>query len=183
MKKLLFSAILLLPLLVNAQAKQDPYNYRVQDNYLYYGDVVKVDTTFTVMDLYKSAKLFITKLAVQNTKITTDDPKSGTVVADFEEPTKYKTKTGIGSNPMTVKYTIKLELKQGRYRYTIDNIQASYTDDGKETTYSLNDLNKEKGGGIVGVGEEKRMLSAMDAAFMKKINLLTTTMSKRSDDF
>jgi hypothetical protein len=33
------------------------------------------------------------------------------------------------------------------------------------------------------VGKEKRVRKAMDALFLKKINLLTVTMSKPSDDF
>jgi hypothetical protein len=183
MKKLIIAAALMIPLLVHAQAKQDPFNYRAQDRYLYYGDVVKVDTSFTVMDLYKDAKLFITKLALVNTKITTDDSKGGTVIADIEEPTTYKTETGISEDPMTLKYNIKLELKKGRYRYTIDSIEVSYNDNGKMQSHTLYDLDKEKGGGIIGVGKGKRVLKAMDASFMKKIDLLTTTMSKRSDDF
>jgi len=183
MKKLFLFAAFMIPLLVNAQAKQDPFNYKAQDRYLYYGDVVKVDTSFTVMDLYKDAKIFITKLALSNTKITTDDSKGGTIIANIEEPTTYKTETGISDDPMTLKYNIKLELKKGRYRYTIDSIEVSYTDNGKMQSLSLYDMDKEKKGGIIGVGKGKRMLKAMDASFLKKIELLTTTMSKRSDDF
>jgi hypothetical protein len=183
MKKLILAAAFLIPLLVHAQAKQDPFNYRAEDRYLYYGDVVKTDTSFTISDLYKDAKLFITKLALVNTKITTDDATGGTVIADIEEPGTYKTQTGIGDEPMTLKYTVKLELKKGRYRYTIDNIQISYIDDNKTQLHTLYDMDKEKGGGIIGVGKSKRVLKAMDALFLKKIDLLTTTMSKRSDDF
>ena len=183
MKKLILAAALIIPMLVKAQAKQDPFNYKAEDRYLYYGDVVKVDTSFTVTDLYKDAKLFITKLALANTKITTDDATGGTVVADIDEPATYKTQTGIGDDPMTLKYTIKLELKKGRYRYTFDNIQISYTDDNKTQQRTLYDIDKGKGGGLIGVGKEKRMLKAMDALFLKKIDLLTATMSKRSDDF
>ena len=105
------------------------------------------------------------------------------IVADIDEPATYKTQTGIGDDPMTLKYTIKLELKKGRYRYTFDNIQISYTDDNKTQQRTLYDIDKGKGGGLIGVGKEKRMLKAMDALFLKKIDLLTATMSKRSDDF
>jgi len=183
MKKLLLAAALMVPFLVNAQAKQDPFNYRAEDRYLYYSDVVKVDTTFTILDLYKDAKLFVTKLALINTQVTTDDSDSGTVIADIEEPATYKTETGIGDEPMTLKYTLKMEMKKGRYRYTIDNIQISYTDDDKTQYHTLFDMDKEKGGGIIGIGKGKRVLKAMDALFLDKINLLTSTMSKRSDDF
>ncbi|HEY9000913.1 MAG TPA: DUF4468 domain-containing protein [Mucilaginibacter sp.] len=183
MKKILLAAAFLIPLFASAQTKQDPFNYKAEDRYLYYGDVVKVDTSFTVSDLYKDAKLFITKLALVNTKITTDDATGGTVIADIEEPATYKTQTGIGDEPMTLKYAIKIEMKKGRYRYTIDNITVSYEDGNKTDPHTLFDLNKEKGGGVIGVGKEKRVLKAMDALFLKKIDLLTATMSKRSDDF
>lgn len=183
MRRLLLATALMIPLLVSAQTKQDPFNYKAEDRYLYYGDVVKVDTSFTISDLYKDAKLFITKLALVNTKITTDDAAGGTVIADIEEPGTYKTQTGIGDQPMMLKYTIKIEMKKGRYRYTIDNILVSYEDDNKASQHTLYDLNKEKGGGIIGVGKEKRVLKAMDGLFLKKIDLLTATMSKRSDDF
>ena len=183
MKKLLLAAAFMIPLFAMSQAKQDPFNYRAEDRYLYYQDVVKVDTLLTVSDLYKDAKLFITKLALTNTKITTDDATGGIVVADIEEPATYKTQTGIGDEPMTMKYSIKLELKKGRYRYTFDNIQISYADDGKTQPHALYDIDKEKGGGIIGVGKSKRVLKAMDALFLQKISLLATAMSKRSDDF
>lgn len=183
MKRLLIAALFLAPTFVYAQTKQDPFNYKAEDRYLYYEDVVKVDTSFTVSDLYKDAKLFIAKLALSNTKITTDDATGGTVIADIEEPATFKTQTGIGDQPMTLKYTIKIEMKKGRYRYTIDNIIVSYEDDNKTSPHTLYDMNKEKSGGIIGVGKEKRVLKAMDALFLKKIDLLTATMSKRSDDF
>jgi len=183
LKRILLAAALVIPLFIGAQTKQDPFSYKAEDRYLYYGDVVKVDTSFTLSDLYKDARLFVTKLALVNTKITTDDATGGTVIADIEEPGTYKTQTGIDDQPMTLKYTIKIEMKKGRYRFTIDNIVVSYEDDNKTSSHALYDLNKEKGGGIIGVGKEKRVLKAMDASFLKKIDLLTATMSKRSDDF
>jgi len=181
MKKLLLAVVFLLPFIARAQST---FNYKTDDRYLYYGDVVKVDTSFTVFDLYKDAKLFITRLALTDTKFTTDDQPGGTIVAAIEEPATFKTETGVGDEPMTLKYNIKLELKKGRYRYTFDNIVISYLDkDNKSQDHSLYDLDKEKGGGLLGVGQSKRVLKAIDALFLHKIDLLKTTMSKRSDDF
>jgi len=181
MKKLLLAAMFLVPFIVRAQST---FSYKTDDRYLYYGDVVKVDTSFTVSDLYKDAKLFITRLALNDTKFTTDDQPGGTVVASIEEPATFKTETGVGDEQMTLKYNIKLELKKGRYRYTFDNIVISYLDkDNKSQDHSLYDLDGEKGGGLLGVGQSKRVLKAMDALFLHKIDLLKATMSKRSDDF
>jgi hypothetical protein len=182
MKKLLLLAtVFLVPFIARAQST---FSYKTDDRYLYYGDVVKVDTSFTVSDLYKDAKLFITRLALTGTKFTTDDQPSGTVVASIEEPATFKTETGVGDEQMTLKYNIKLELKKGRYRYTFDNIVISYLDkDNKSQDHSLYDLDKEKGGGLLGVGQSKRVLKAIDALFLHKIDLLKATMSKRSDDF
>ena len=182
MKKLLFAVAFLLPIMAKAQSS-DAFNYKTEDRYLYYGGVVQVDTSFTVNDLYKDSKLFLTKLALPNIKTTTDDPKEGTVVAYIEEPATFKTQTGIGTVPMTLKYNIKLELKKGRYRYTIDNILVNFEDDDKNVDHTLYDLDKGKGGGLIGVGQSKRVLRAMDDLFMRKIELLKNTMKVKSDDF
>jgi hypothetical protein len=183
MKKLLLAAAFLIPLIAGAQSS-NPFGYKSEDKYVYYGDVVKVDTSFTATDLYKSAKMFITKLALTNTKITADDKAAGLVTADVEEKATFKTQTGIGSEPMTLKYSIKLELKQGRYRYTFDNIQITYLDNNdKNTVRTLYDIDKERTSGLLGNGRDKRIIKAMDALFLSKIDLLTGTMKKKSDDF
>jgi hypothetical protein len=183
MKKLLLAAAFLLPFMVKAQTS-GPYGYKVEDKYVYYGAVVQVDTSFSVSDLYKDAKLFITKMGLANEKITTDDKMEGIVALDVDENATFKTETGIGSEPMEIKYSIKLELKKGRYRYTFDNIIITFKDsNGKNTPHSLYDLDQDKGGGIFGVGRSKRVLKTLDELFLSKIDLLTKTMSKKSDDF
>jgi len=190
MKKLLIAAIFLLPFMAKAQAPSSDaqtssvYGYKIEDKYVYYGGVVQVDTSFTVTDLYKDAKLFITKMALVNYKITSDDKTNGVLTFDVDEPSTYKTKTGIGSEPMDIKYSVKLELKKGRYRYTFDNIIVTFKNsDDKNVPHTLYELDQDKGGGILGVAVNKRVLTAMDQLFMSKIDLLTKTMSKRSDDF
>ncbi len=183
MKKLIIALILTLPILVKAQTS-GPFNYKIEDRYLYYRDVVKVDTSFTINDLYKDAKLFITKLALTNTDVTYDNATEGTVIVDIEEPATYSTQTGIGSDPMTLKYTFKIEMKKGRYRYTIDNIFITFMDsDNKNIVHPLYDVDKDKGGGLLGLGRSRRVLKAMDALFLRKIEMLYNTMKKRSDDF
>jgi Domain of unknown function (DUF4468) with TBP-like fold len=183
MRKLLLAAALLIPFISKAQS-QGAFSYKTEDKYLYYGNVVQVDTSFTVSDLYKDSKLFITKLALANTKITTDDQAGGNIAALVEEPATFKTETGVGDEPMTLKYNIKLELKKGRYRYTFDNILITYSDkENKTATHTLYDVDKGKGGGLLGVGQRKRILKAMDALFLQKIDLLNSTMKKKSDDF
>jgi hypothetical protein len=179
-KKTVTPLLIALPILVKAQTPG--YGYKAEDKYLYYSDVVKVDTSFTITDLYKDAKLFITKLALTNVNITTDDKTNGTVIADVQEPATFKTATSLGNEPMTLKYTIKLELKKGRYRYTFDSIIITYEDDGKNSPHTLYDLDK-SASGVLGNPRSKRILKAMDGLFAGKITLLTNTMSKRSDDF
>lgn len=180
MKKLLAAIVLLLPLFVKAQSQG--YGYKAEDKYLYYNDVVKTDTSFTITDLYKDAKLFITKLAITNINVTTDDKVGGTVIAEVQEPATFKNATSLGNEPMTLKYTIKLELKKGRYRYTFDNIIITYEDNDKNTPHTLYGLDK-SASGVLGNPRSKRILKAMDGLFTSKIMLLTNTMSKRSDDF
>jgi hypothetical protein len=183
MKKLFMAAVFLLPFIAKAQ-QDGPFNYKSEDRYLYYGDVVLVDSSFTVSDLYKDAKSFITRMALSNIKIIADDEKGGNIVVSVEEPATFKTETGVGSEPMTLKYNLKLELKKGRYRYTFDNILIRYLDkDNRNEDHTLYDVDKGRGGGLLGVGRSKRILKAMDALFLQKIDLLKNTMKKKSDDF
>jgi len=181
MKYLLLIPIFLLPFVLKAQS--GAFNYKVEDRYLYYGEVVKVDTSLTLADLYKNSKLFIVKLALPDIQSITDDPTAGIVAVSVEEPGTYKTETGIGTIPMKLKYNIKIEMKNGRYRYTIDNILINYQDNNKNVDHSLYDVDKGKGGGIVGNGERKRVLKSMDASFLRKIELLKNTMKVKSDGF
>lgn len=134
-----------MPFISKAQSS-DAFNYKSEDRYFYYSDVVQVDTSFTVSDLYKNTKLFIAKLALSSIKITTDAPKDGMVVVYIEEPATFKTQTGIGSEPMKLKYELKLELKKGRYRYTFDNILINYVDNNRNTDHPLYDVIKVKEG-------------------------------------
>ena len=180
MKYLLLIPIFLMPFFSKGQS--GGFNYKVEDRYLYYGEVVQVDTSLTIADLYKSSKLFIVKLALPSIQTTTDDPTGATVAVSVEEPGTYKTETGVGSIPMKLKYNIKIEMKKGRYRYTFDNIIINYEDNNKNVDHSLYDVDKGKGGGIIGNGERKRVLKSMDASFLRKIELLKNTM-KVTDGF
>ena len=180
MKYLLLIPVFLMPFVLKAQS--GGFNYKVEDRYLYYGEVVQVDTSLTIADLYKSSKLFIVKLALPNIQTITDDPTGSTVAVYVEEPGTYKTETGVGSIPMKLKYNIKIEMKKGRYRYTFDNIIINYEDNNKNVDHSLYDVDKGKGGGIIGNGERKRVLKSMDASFLRKIELLKNTM-KVTDGF
>ena len=183
MKKLLFAVAFLLPFMVSAQSSGQ-FNYKAEDRYLYYSDVVKVDTMLTVPDLYKDAKLFFKKLVLINTKITSDDQSGGVVAADIVEESTYKSQSGVSDEPMTVQYSFKIEVKKGRYRYTIDNITITTTEkDNKKVVNTLYDIDKGKDSGVLGINRNKRILKAMDALFLRKIDVLSKTMSKRSDDF
>jgi hypothetical protein len=166
-----------------SKAQTSGFSYKVEDRYLYYGEVVQVDTSLTVADLYKNSKLFIVKLALPDIQKITDDPTGGTVAVSVEEPGTYKTETGVGSIPMKLKYNIKIEMKNGRYRYTFDNIMITYEDNNKSVDHPLYEVDKGKGGGIIGNGERKRVLKSMDASFLRKIELLKNTMKVKSDGF
>lgn len=182
MKRIFFALTFLLPFVVKAQSSAS-FNYKSEDRYLYYSDVVKVDS-LGASDLYKDAKLYFKKLVLINTKITTDDQAGGVVAADIEEETTFKSQSGVGEDPMTLKYSFKIEFKQGRYRYTIDNITITTTDkDHKKTVSTLYDIDKGKDSGVLGINRNKRILRSMDALFLRKIDVLKKTMGKRSDDF
>lgn len=187
MKKLLIIAALLCPLLIKAQSSSSSsqaFAYKSEGKYFYYSDVVKVDTTLDVPDLYKDAQLYFKKLAIPAMKITTDDSKAGVIAADIDEKTSFKTETGIGSEDLDIKYSLKIEMKKGRYRYTIDNIVLSYVGaDHKVNPHTLGELDKDKSGGPFGLGRSKRILTAMNKLFMDHLDLMAKNMSKKSDDF
>lgn len=185
MKKLLIIAALLCPLLIKAQSSSSQaFAYKSEGKYFYYSDVVKVDTTLDVPDLYKDAQLYLKKLAIPTMKVTTDDAKAGVMAADIEEKTSFKTETGIGSEDLDIKYSLKIEMKRGRYRYTIDNIILTYIGaDHKVNPHTLDELDKDKSGGAFGLGRSKRILTAMNNLFIDHIDLMAKNMSKKSDDF
>jgi hypothetical protein len=188
MKKLLIIVVLLCPLFIQAQSSSSSssssFPYKSEGKYFYYSDVVKVDTTLDVPDLYKDAQLYFKKLAIPTMKITTDDAKAGVIAADFDEKTSFKTETGIGSENLEVKYSLKIEMKKGRYRYTIDNIILSYIGaDHKVNPHTLGELDKDKSGGPFGLGRSKRILTGMNNLFMDHISMMEKTLSKKSDDF
>jgi hypothetical protein len=59
----------------------------------------------------------------------------------------------------------------------------NYEDNNKNVDHTLYDVDKGKGGGIIGNGERKRVLKSMDASFLRKIELLKNTMKVKSDGF
>jgi len=184
MKKLLLAAAFLIPFIAKAQSSSQAFAYKSEGKYFYYSDVVKVDSTLDVPDLYKDAQLFLKKLALPNIKITTDDAKGGTLASDVDEKTTFKTETGIGSEDLDIKYSLKIEMKKGRYRYTIDNIILTYIGaDHKSNPHTLGELDKDKSGGPFGLGRSKRILTAMNNLFLDHIDLMAKNMSKKSDDF
>jgi len=183
MKKLLLAAALLIPFIANAQSSS-PFAYKNEGKYFYYSDVVQVDSSLTASDLYKDAKLFIKKMSLPNIKITTDDATGGVVAADIDEKTTFKTQTGIGSEDLEIKYSMKIEMKKGRYRYTFDSFTLSYVGaDHKTNAHLLEELDKDKGGGAFGLGRSKRILTAMNNLILSHVDLMAKNMSKRSDDF
>ena len=107
MKKLFIAVAFLIPVMANAQTT-GPFNYKVEDRYLYYGDVVQVATPTTVPTLYKNAKSYLKKIATDSIKITADDPTGGIVAADLGEQNYFiRLKTGVGDDKMTLLYSFK----------------------------------------------------------------------------
>ena len=184
MKKLVLAAGLLIPVMVKAQSSSQAFAYKSEGNYFYYSDVVKVDTTLDVPDLYKDAQLYLRKLAIPNMKISTDDAKGGVLAADIDEKTTFKTQTRLGNEDLDIKYSLKIEMKKGRYRYTFDNIVLTYVGaDDRSNPHVVGELDKDRSGGPFGLGRSKRILTAMNNLFLDHIDLMAKNMSKKSDDF
>lgn len=93
-----------------------------------YTDVVKLDDSISAQQLYSKAKLFIAE-NFKNAKSVTDfsDDEAKILIKKAVVPVLLK--TFLGSNVVQYcSFTLKIECKDNRYRYTIDNI--AYVGDG-----------------------------------------------------
>ena len=102
---------------------------RDESGKLNYSDIVQVDNV-SIDELYlRSKQFFVDELESDKDIILLDDPESGIVLA------KGFYDTYIGSTKYQMWFTVKIQSKDGRYKYDIYNIYfRSYPDDSGKTS-------------------------------------------------
>lgn len=86
----------------------------------YYQNIVKIDTAILIDELQNRVKQFIANniagalAQIENNKVVY------TTIQNLFIP------QGVGSMEFQVKYTMTIEIKQGKYRYTVNNIEIGY---------------------------------------------------------
>jgi len=92
-------------------------------NELIYSEVIKVDSNISKSELYNRAKTwFVTTYNSSNDVLQLDDKENGQLIG--RAIIKYKSKRTYMGSDLTIgyiKYTIKIFVKDGRYKYEISN--------------------------------------------------------------
>lgn len=96
------------------------------DGHIVYEEVVKVDPTMKQLDLYKkSREWFVNTFVSSKAVIQLDDKAEGQIIgkgnADYSALF-----TNMVEETITCKFTVKIESKDGRYRYKIYDLTGSY---------------------------------------------------------
>jgi hypothetical protein len=100
-------------------------HFPMVDGDIVYQDIVKVDSSLSVDELYlKTKEWFIKTFVSANDVIQSDNPELGFIIGKgYIEKGFAKLGT---SNPKNW-FVLKIELKKGRYRYTLYEIIYEYT--------------------------------------------------------
>lgn len=132
MKKLLIALLLLsISIGVNAQRNKKTEDVprielKTDSSIGYYQEVVKLDTSYTETMLYKRAKQWVSSTLTSNSiQLNYDSMSEGKLIFTSEQ--NLYIPQGVGTLPFIVRYAFTLEIKDGRYRYTINNIEFGFT--------------------------------------------------------
>ena len=131
MKRTIIIAVILLSFIVISQGQIDKERvnkyFPNNDGLIVYTEVVKLDSTYTSDLLFKNAKQWL----VDNFKsgkdvLQTDDKESGYIIGQGYFV--------VGKNPVgffvtnsRIWFTVKIEVKDGRYKYTFYDTDYEYT--------------------------------------------------------
>ncbi|MCK5134840.1 MAG: DUF4468 domain-containing protein [Bacteroidales bacterium] len=99
-------------------------NFPTKDGRIFYQEVVHVDSTFSTSDLYINAKTWMVDAFKSSKAVIETDLKEDGVIILKSYLTKYYKLGMINPN---IWFVIKLELKPGRYRYSLYDVRYEYT--------------------------------------------------------
>ena len=139
MKKVIIIAVLL-PLFAFAQKNVSEKIFPEVNGEINYTEVVKVDSTIKKDELYVNAKAwFVGTYKSANDVLQMQDKEAGVLIGKgiFEIPYKLF----VGSTRVSVNHTIKVYVKDGKYKYEITDLEGKQL-----TTYGWKsfDINKAK---------------------------------------
>lgn len=152
MKKLFLSAILLIPVLLNAQSKNNivsdlpPFEIDEETSMVVFTDVVPVEGQ-TKDQLYDLSMEWIRKYYKNSTTVMQVQDKETGVLEGRHSFYVMREVNGQQTKGDLIKYSFKIQLKDGRYKYTITKInvqKAAYygienwiKDDEKSSDYEI----------------------------------------------
>ncbi|MCU7547790.1 DUF4468 domain-containing protein [Chitinophagaceae bacterium LB-8] len=193
MRKPIFTLILLVPLLAFSQkkgkAKEVESDTTVQipfvNDAIIYSEVVQVDST-SATDLYQRAKrFFVDAYKSANDVIQMDDEKNGEVTGKGNFKVFFDRGALISGVSTSVKHTISIYVKDGRYKYEIKDLSVNYYESGSRigTSYiSGHEVNSPlEGFAKSKMKMHKRYIEAVDAEIRATINLLKAAMLKKPE--
>lgn len=121
-KQFLFIAFILLSTLsISAQYKSPFWTVLpIKDSAIIYTEVVKVDSTLTSDALYSNAKIWLAETFYSSKDvIQSEDVSNKTIVGKG----LYKANMGGGTANADINFTIKIECKNGRYKYSFYDLK------------------------------------------------------------
>lgn len=121
MKRMILGCIMILAIQLNAQVfHKDSLAMPKLENEVGMQEVIQIDSV-SKTELYKRAKLWVVE-SFKSAKnvIQLDDVENSTIV--IKGITTIYFKAFIATADLDVKFTLKIEAKEGRYRYTLNNV-------------------------------------------------------------
>lgn len=114
------------------QLWQQPFKYNEKGE-IEYQEVVKLDS-LTKDEIYNRAKRMFTKLFKDSRNVLElDDKEAGTLIGNGNTDVHYS--TGLGAGHATFWFTITIDVKEGRYRLTLNGFDNEFA----ATTYTARD--------------------------------------------
>ena len=154
----------------------DSVKLQVDGKSVYYQKVVKVDSSIKVSDIFIRALQF---MAGKNFQQTYGYQQEGKLI--------FTTTQDLNINPVTtgtdldnveqytVQFAITIDMKNGRYRYTVHNIVFFRPTDGGNSRLTLYDLNQKATGETKWVAKDARKVIT---SFERYLSTLTTELNE-----
>ena len=196
MSKVLF-IFLLLPFISNAQSNDkyqkliDKYTldsaewiFPQKNGIVIYTDVIEVDSSIKKDELYNRAKSwFVTEYKSANAVLQMQDKDAGIIMGKGMFEAGYNMGLMVGLQIVNVYHTVKIFIKDGKYKYEITDLNGKYYS--SATRYSSGGLNEFPIGNVIMPGNKKnykKFLEDVDQNIKAIITSLKSAMAKPLTD-
>jgi len=187
MKKLLILFVIATPYFSLGQDLIED-NFPTKDGMIYYTDVINVDSSLSSLDLYLNAKEWLVDAFKSGKSVTQADDKNARliIVKSFIK----KGHNSYVSNPKKW-FTLKIEMKDGRYRYSLYDIRYEFDINAMGQSTHKDVSFEEWARPSEGMSERKRKkvykalkdyCKELDKEFKQVVASLREGMSKKEDD-